>query len=191
MANIIHWDTETTGLNNKVHGIISLSYLIDIDGKVVHRGKLTMNPLSYDRPVNKVSPKALEVNGYKESHLTDFPDAKAQCANFISVLNKYIDRFDTKSYFIPAGFNVQFDNGFIQEWFKVCGYDSYGQYFTYKSLCCFEAIKWLQYLGKINTGPSQNLSSCCKAIGLNITAHDSSVDIESTRDLFYKIKELI
>ena len=104
-------------------------------------------------------------------------------------LNKYVDRFDKDSYLVPVGFNTKFDTDFIQSWFKVCGYDTYGQYFTYKSLDCFELVKILVYLGKLDTGKSQNLTACCRAMGIEFDAHDASIDIETTRDLFYRLVE--
>ena len=55
---ILYFDTETTGLISVVHEIISISGIIEIEGKVVDVFDF------YARPDGKVSEKTLELIGF-------------------------------------------------------------------------------------------------------------------------------
>jgi DNA polymerase III alpha subunit (gram-positive type) len=191
MTKLIYIDTETTGLSKISNGIIQLAYIIEIDGKVVKRGQFKVNPFSYKRP-RRVTEKALEVNGYKVEDFKGFMEASDAAYEFYAVMEKYIDRWDNKDKFIFVGYNSSFDTGFVQELMKESARGEYHQFISYKDLDVFALVKYLSYVGKFDTGPSQSLVSACKAIGLELDAHDAVADIEATRDLhLHLVKEYL
>ena len=180
-------DVETTGLIKYVNGIIVLAYIIeDADGVELTRGEIEMNPLSYSK---KVSDKALEVNGYTLEQIKQLPDAKEACLEFISVLNKHMGNDD--KYKLVA-YNADFDTGFIQTWMDKLVPSTYWKLIDYKHLDPFALIKYLQHLGKIDTGKSQSLEAVAKYYGIEHNAHNAMSDIEVTREIHNKlIKEYL
>lgn len=177
-------DVETTGLEKLVHGLVEMAFIIEIDGEVIESGEMLINAFTYSRPCgSKVSPKALEVNGRSIEEIQGFPNSKDQCKGFVAIINKYIDRWDKNDKFKFIGYNVQFDAGFIQEWFKDSGYDNYGQYFCYKTVDPFELIKYLVHLEYLDTGKSQSLVAVSEYFGIELDAHKAMSDIYATREI--------
>lgn len=183
----LYVDVETTGLIKYVHGIIVLAYIIeDDDGKELTRGELEMNPLTYS---TRVSDKALEINGYTLEQVEELPDAKEACLEFISILNKYLDK--EEKYKLVA-YNADFDTGFIQTWMDRLVPSTYWKIIDYKSLDPFAIIKYLQHLGKIDTGKSQSLEAVCKYYDIPLIPHNAASDINATRDVHkLLVKDLI
>ncbi len=192
MSKLIFIDVETTGLVKYIHGIIQLAYIIEIDGVVKKRGSYMINPLSYNREI-QITDKALEVNGHTRDGLDEFTDSTEACKEFVAVLNSFIDRFDKTDKFKFVGYNSKFDTGFVQEWFTDSGFDSYGNYIDYRDLDVFGLVKYLVHLDKFKMlGNSMSLVAACKAMGLELDAHNAIADIEATRDLHhYLIKEFL
>ncbi len=179
----IYIDTETTGLIKYLHGIISLSYIIDDEeGNTLAKGKIEMNPLTYGAAVTR---EALEVNGYSLNDIRSFQPAEEAIAQFISVCSEHKD-----GKYKVIGYNVQFDVGFIQEWFKKLNRGQYGFLFDYKTVDPFELVKFLQHEKHIDTGKSQALGSACRYFGIELeNAHDSDDDIRATREMYLLLKE--
>jgi len=174
----LYVDVETSGLNEKIHGIIELGYIIEDDnGEVLDKGYITMNPLYMS---SKVSPKALEINGFSVEDLTKLPNAKEACVSFIAILNKHLD----DKYKLVA-YNADFDTKFIQAWMDKLVPNTYWKMIDYKHLDPFAMVKYLQHLGKIDTGKSQSLESVAKYFNLEHKAHNALSDIEVTRDIHH------
>ncbi len=173
----IYLDTETTGLIKYIHGIISLSYIIDDeDGNTIANGKIEMRPAHK----LKITDGALEVNGYTREQIEGFQSEEKAIAKFITVCNRH-----KAGKYMVIGYNTQFDVGFIQEWFNRNQKEQYRFLFSYKTIDPFELIKFLQHRGDIDTGKSQSLSNACKFYGIDLFhAHDSDDDIRATRKLY-------
>lgn len=182
----IYIDTETTGLVKFIHGIISLSYIIDDENDhTIAKGKIEMNPLSYGA---KITQEALVINGYSEDQITEFDDAEFAISQFIKLCNQHQG---TTKYKV-IGYNVQFDVGFIQEWFRKLNRGQYGYIFDYKTVDPFELVKYLQHVGAIDMGKSQSLGNACKYFDIELeNAHDSDDDIRATRELYLLLRERI
>lgn len=169
-------DVETSGLNENVHGIIELGYIIEDENRVVlDKGSITMNPLYMS---SKVSPKALEINGFKSEDLPKLPNAKEACIKFIQILNKYLNG----KYKLVA-YNADFDTKFIQAWMNKLVPNTYWKIIDYKHLDPFAIVKYLQHTGKIDTGKSQSLESVAKYFNIEHKAHNALSDIEVTREI--------
>ena len=186
-SKLLYVDLETTGLNAKVHAIIELAYIIEIDGKVVRRGSYKINPTTYNRKVF-VSPKALECNGYKVEEFESFRNSSEACKEFITVLANYLDKGQRFTF---VGFNSSFDIKFLQEWMKDSKQDFYGRFISYKDLDVFALVKYLHYGKIIDTGVSQGLEASCKALNLGYDAHGAVADIEATRDLHLHLLSML
>jgi len=177
----LYVDVETTGLIKYVHGIIVLAYIIeDADGNELTRGEIEMNPLTYS---DKVSPKALEINGYTLEQIKELPDAKEACLKFISVLNEHLDSSNFKDKYKVVAYNADFDTGFIQTWMDKLVPSTYWKLMDYKHLDPFALIKYLQHFKHINTGKSQSLEAVAKFYNIEHIPHNAMSDIEVTRKI--------
>jgi len=94
-------DIETTGLDPKVHEIISIAVLVTVDDRELTRWELKIKP----KNIENASPEALCINGYNE---TDWKDA----VNLDVALLPIADLFSKKILFI--GYNPGFDLSFIR-----------------------------------------------------------------------------
>lgn len=183
----LYVDVETTGLIKYHHGIISLGYIIEDDkGFEITRGCLEMNPLSYS---TKVSAKALDINGYTIDKIKELPDAADVCKEFIRVLNEHLDPKDYKDKYKLVAYNADFDSGFLQFWMDKLVPSTYWKLIDYKHLDPFALVKYLQYLGKIDTGKSQALGSVAAYFNLEHVAHDAMGDIIVTRQIHHILTE--
>lgn len=177
----IYIDVETTGLIKYIHGIISLSYIIDDEeGNTITKGKIEMKPAN----ILDITQGVLDVNGYTREQIEGFQSEEKAIEKFITACKGYKYRV--------IGYNTQFDVGFIQEWFRRNNRDQYRFLFDYKTLDPFELIKFLQHQGDIDTGKSQSLTMACKFYGIDlVNAHDSDDDIRATRELFRVLQSRI
>lgn len=181
-------DCETTGLDSNKHGIVQLSMLVENSkGKVIDEFDICIKPkegCQYDD-------KALEINGKTFEEIQTFtPEAEA-FKELIKFLNKHIDPRDKADKFTPCGYNVNFDNGFVQALFRRNGHKFYGAYFNYYDVDTFALVKILDLEGRNpDTGlMCKKLGALCDTFGvkLGVDAHNSLADIKATRKLHKKI----
>jgi DNA polymerase-3 subunit epsilon len=190
MQKIFYVDTETTGLDPNVNGMIEIAALVEVNGVVIDTIKLEMNPYSYSKPV-VVSPEALEVNGRTMEELPNLPDAKAQFKLFIEFLDRHIDRFNRDDKFKVCGYNSAFDIGFITAWFADNSHMYYGSYFFRKDLDVFALVRHLTHFGLLNT-PDEKLGTLCDFFGIqHDEAHTALSDIKATRELYMLLRRML
>lgn len=185
---IIYTDTETTGTNPKIHGIISLAMLIEENDKIIDEGYWEMRPTG-----RTVDPKALEVNGYKRSEISEFPPWEQVRLEVKEFMEKYIDPRDKQSKFIACGYNVDFDISFLESWWESCN-DPYLFSYIKRNIYIdpFKSLGMLQWAGKLPAFPRNNLETVCKGLDISLeNAHNSLDDIRATRLLAHKIRSMI
>lgn len=118
---ILYIDVETTGLDAVKQDVIDIAILVEKDGTIVHKEKLSCRP---HHPEN-AHPKALEINGRTMEQIMGFPDPIDTLYRFKEILINH----KTNEKFIFAGFNTSFDARFIKSWMEKCGDNSFGEYF--------------------------------------------------------------
>lgn len=185
---VIYIDTETTGLNPNENGMIEIAAIIEQSGTIIDEIVLELNPLSYSKPII-ITPEALEVNGRDEKDFPKLPNSERQFKRFIRFLNKHIDRFDKTDKLKVIGYNVTFDIGFIEAWFKDNGNDFYGAYFYRKELDVFALVKHLTHFGLIDT-EDEKLGTICEHFGIEHgEKHTAKADIIATRELYTVLRK--
>lgn len=182
MPKLFHIDVETTGVDDRIHALVQLSGIIEIDGQEVERVNLDIRPFKGD----KVSKEALEVTGNTIEGLREYPDAKEQYSRFTQVMEKYVDRFNRADKFYFIGYNSRFDEGFVRRFFEKCGDTYFGSWFHWPAIDVsnLAAIHFMQNGGKPN---SMKLMSVAEALGIEIdeeSAHDAMYDIIITKQIF-------
>jgi DNA polymerase-3 subunit epsilon len=179
MKKVIYIDTETTGLDHKVNDIVQLAYIVEIDGEIKERGDILIQPVDY----NAISPEALKIQGRTLEMLKGHLEPKVAFDKFVTLLEKYINKFDRTDKFYICGYNVGFDLEFLKSFFTKMGCPYFGSYFNYKTLDVYSIVKILEYLGEIKT-KDLKLVTVCDAYSIELNAHDAQSDINATRFLF-------
>ena len=184
MKKILWLDTETTGLNPKKHGLREIGYIMVIDGQVVEKDVLYIDPRTYKKEI-EIDNKALELSNITIDDFEDYGDSRCHFDYFREILDKYFK--DGK--FILAGFNVKFDNDFLREWFydNNAGVD-FKDYFHYKVIDVFPLVITLKHLGFIDT-VDDKLKTVCGHFNIPIDAHNALSDIEATKNLYELISD--
>ena len=207
MSKIIGIDTETAGLDAKRHGIIQIGMFIDIDGKLEDTLLVNVQPFDADilkindiefeyediafidkiKPADVIEPSGITIRQIVGDHIMPQKALK----QIITFLDKYTeDKYkkdkkpDEKFYLM--GFNLQFDMGFMAEWFRKLDFKYFGSYTNYRPLDAYHEACFRAYQGKLD---SQNLKleTLCKHYGIEIEAHNALSDILATRQLWYRL----
>ena len=190
MQKIFYVDTETTGLDPNVNGMIELAALVEVNRVIIDSIKLEMNPYSYNKPII-VSPEALAVNGRTMEELPGLPDSRSQFKAFVAFLDRHIDRFNRDDKFKVCGYNSAFDIGFITAWFDDNSHNYYGSYFFRKDLDVFALVRHLTHFGVLNT-PDEKLGTLCDYFGIqHDQAHTALSDIKATRELYMLLRRML
>ena len=181
----IYIDTETTGLFAHKSSIHQFAAIVEIDGEAVDRLVLKALP----REEDKIDMKALEVSGIT---LQDIQDRRTRITQedlltrIVSLLDRYIDKFDKKDKFFFLGYNAKFDEEFLRQLFLKGGNKFFGSYFWTPSICVMQkaAVK-LMNENKRHLLQDMKLQTVMKEFVPTFTGnfHDAETDIEATRIL--------
>ncbi len=181
MNKILWLDTETTGLSPKKHGLREVAYIAIIDGQIVQKDVLFIDPFSYKKEV-EISQEALDISSKTIDEFKTYPDSAFSFDKF-STLFEYVDKEVKEDCWILAGYNINFDIGFLKDWFwdNGCGKDFY-KIFHYKADDVFPLVTKLNRQGLINT-ENDKLGTVCEYFDIKIDAHNALSDIEATKEL--------
>lgn len=180
-------DTETTGLDAKKNSLIQIAGIVEINGQLCEEVNLLMRPPG-DSIIDQ---EALKVNGRTVKEMLDFPPADQFVSSFSKILSKYIDRYDTTDKFVCAGYNVNFDIGFLREAFVKAGDPYYGSWFFNVPLDIWTFIA-IMVLKKDLRLKNYKLTTVCEHYRIQLEkAHNPIYDIRATRMLYLKCLEEI
>lgn len=181
-VKILWIDVETTGLDRRRNGIIQIAGLVDIDGRIVERFDLQMNPQA------EFDPAAEAIHGVSQEEIDRYPSKRETLDRFKALLLRYVDAADPQTRFRPGGYNVRFDLGFLEQWFQDMGEPGLGLYFTRERVDPSFMMKAFQeYRGKLLM-PSWSLRAVAAMMGLSYgDRHDALEDIEITREIHRRL----
>ncbi len=182
MNKILWLDTETTGVDEKIHDVIQIGFELQIDGLIEEGGELFMAPVS---EINGISPKALETNGRTLPEIMAFPPAQDQITQFFKILAKHIDPYKKTDKFIMAGYNVRFDYDMLRAMWDKVGREYFGSYIHWIVIDVATVVAEAVAVGAVPYACSDfRLSTLCKFFGISLDAHDALDDIKATRCLY-------
>ena len=189
MNKIIFIDTETGGVNPEKAALIQLSGIIRIDKKDVEKFNFYIKPFEN----SEVNEKALEVQGrtLEELKTEKYIEEKEVYKQFVSLLDKYIDKYDRTDNFVVAGYNVRFDVDILKAFFQRHGNNFLFSYLDSSMLDPLYSIRLLQIAEVLPVLENNKLETWCKYFGIELKAHDSLEDIEATKKLIGKLISLI
>lgn len=173
---IFYCDVETTGLDPKVHEVVQLSYLIEIEGKLQGEGNLWIRP----RRLDMVSPDALRIAGKTIEDLKGYPLGVHAYKELTKVLGRYIDKFNRADKFVWAGQNARFDMDFVRAFFVDQGDQYFGSWFESQPTDLISVARFCS-MGGLLTFPNYKLQTICETLGVDLKPHDALDDVRATR----------
>lgn len=131
MSKLLFFDTETTGVDERVHCIHQVAGAIEINGKVVEHFNIKMQP----HPDAQIDDAALLISNLVRSDLDKFQTFREGFLQFRALLTKYVDPYDKTDKMFLVGYNNRsFDDKFLRMFFKLNKDDYFGSWFWSDSL---------------------------------------------------------
>lgn len=184
MEKLFFYDLETTGLKFWRNGIHQISGIIVIDG--VEKERFNFNVQPFERA--EIEDEALKVSGITRQDLLDYSPMKEVYNEIITILSKYVDKFDKTDKFHLVGYNnASFDNQFFRAFFTQCGDSYFGSWFWADTIDCMVLASNMLKHERYKLQNFQ-LKTVASYIGINVDdskIHDALYDIELTK-LIYK-----
>lgn len=175
----IYLDTETTGLSNTRHQILTLALILEEQNHTAHKETIRIKTQNH----KEINPEALKVNKIDiDEHNKKSISASKACKK----INKIIRNKDFEDAVI-IGHNVSFDIRFIKSLF---------QEQNISPLMNFENIQDTLILSKqVKETPTDfynrgyDLESLSEHYGFTTEFHDAMNDTEATRHLYREIQK--
>lgn len=183
---LLYFDVETTGLNPAVHDIIQLSGIIEYDGRKIDGFNFNVRPLDFE----VIDPNSLKVTGKTIEELKEYPEASEVYFNLLKVFEAHINRYDRDDKFIPVAYNGKFDMDFLINFFMKHEDKYFGSWLSWDLI---DPMAIARYFFIMNNIPIENftLSTVCDYFKIPLVAHDSMNDIIATREVLYRLNEIV
>lgn len=187
MTKRFFYDCETTGTDEKKHSIHQLSFQIDIDGEVEEKGDVRICPYTPD----DIDPAALAVSDVTEEQIRAYPNVLAAHAELVTVLSKYVDKYDKRDKFHLVGYNNRgFDDRFLRRVWDVCGDKYFGSFFWADSIdvMVLASDYWIDRRPELRDFKLRTVASFTGLSVDDSRLHDAQYDIELTRSLYNALR---
>lgn len=180
---ILWFDVETSGLDSKENDIIQIAGIIEVNEKIVDEFNILMQPFD----LTKISKEALQVQNRSMSEILRYQRPNLAYKQFTDVLNRHSNKFDKTDKYYVGGYNVNFDMGFLENFFRKMNDPYLGSYLNWTKLDPMMLVQLLNFKGLYNEADCK-LGTACKAFGINLdNAHDALADVKATRELYAKL----
>ena len=178
-------DTETTGLDEKIHGLIQVACIIRTDEKIIATKVIKIKPPEG----TQFEQSALDINGMTVDEIMHDPERLEYydaLKEFTEFLSQFVNQYDKEDKLIFAAYNAPFDDRFVRAWFTACENNFYGSFFWNPAFCIMQMA--LVYLRPIRPQlPRFNLRTLCEVTKVGwdeAKAHDAVYDIIKTSELY-------
>lgn len=180
---LVFFDLETTGTNPGKHGIHQISGQIVIDGVIKETFDFHVQP----NPKALIEDEALKVGNVTREQILAYPPMQQVYQEFVSLLGKYVDKFNKKDKFFLVGYNnAAFDNQFLRGFFLQNGDVYFGSWFWANSIDVMVLAS--AYLATRRPDMENfKLSTVARTLGVDVQSeslHDAMYDIELTKAVF-------
>lgn len=180
---LLFFDLETTGTNPGKHGIHQISGQIVIDGVIKETFDFHVQP----NPKALIEDEALKVGNVTREQILAYPPMQQVYQEFVSMLGKYVDKFNKKDKFFLVGYNnAAFDNQFLRGFFLQNDDVYFGSWFWANSIDVMVLAS--AYLATRRPDMENfKLSTVARTLGVDVQSeslHDAMYDIELTKAVF-------
>jgi len=184
---VFYFDTETSGLDCKRHGILTLSAIIEIDDKIVGSFDLHAHPEGLE-----IDQGALDINGLTMEQIQAFPSRESFLIGLRCILSRYVDKFDRNDKFFPCAYNGKFDIDFLMAEFERQGDKYYGSWFNHSLIDPLYMVNMMRYMGHMEDLPNRKLTTIADYYGIDtIGAHTAHDDVVMLREIVQAMKKTI
>ncbi|PCI36900.1 MAG: hypothetical protein COB53_08120 [Elusimicrobia bacterium] len=173
-------DTETTGLDPIKNEMFQLAFLIEIEGKVAEEVNITFRPERWDT----VSPEALEITGKTKEELRSYPPKQEGYKKLMTILGKYVDRYDKTDKMVWIGQNPDFDVRFLRTFFREMGDKFFGSWWDPRPADLISLAVASKTRGVFDP-PNFKLGTLAAEFGIEFDAHDAMADVHATRKVWH------
>lgn len=181
---VMFLDVETTGKDSKLHDIVELAVIFEIDGRVTESFKWNCQPFNWDT----IEQEALDVHGTTIEQLKEYQDPHKVHAVLTKITDRYVNKYDKNDKLTLAGQKVEFDAGFLREFFFKAGDQYFGSRFNYRHIDLLATVRMLRYAGVMELA-NDRLETIAAHFGIELKAHDALEDIMATRKALQMILE--
>lgn len=175
---ILFIDTETGGLSQN-SALIQLSGIVQIGKNEAEVFNFYVKPF----PSSEVTDEALAIQKRTREEIETFEDEEIVFQKFISILDKYVDKYDKNDKFILASYNTSFDKEVLDRFFKRNGNNFFFSYVQGAVLDPLYLITPLQILNKLPVLDNNKLKTWCDYFNIPLINHDSLQDVIATKKL--------
>jgi len=182
-------DTETTGIDPKVHDPWSIAGSIESGGTIVQNFNLTTRGWSPD----KADPESLRIGGITAAQLVTFPRPSETLNDLLSFLACAVSRYNPLDRLTIVAYNARFDKDFLYHFFKRGG-KSLWNFCTYYPVDVYALAIWagtrmFRLFPELAGIPNYKLATVAKAFSVPLDhAHAAAADIEATRTILHIIE---
>lgn len=183
---LLFLDTETTGTNPKENGIIQIAGIIDINGKVEREFNFNVRPF----PGKIITEEALCVTKKTREQIAAYPEPSKVYIDLVNIFGEFVDKYDKRDKFYLVGQNCGFDYDFMNVWFQDNRDQFLYAYIYYYKIDLIQVASLFRTAGLL-TADKMKLIDLANFFKIDLQAHDAMSDIRATREIYYKLVEII
>lgn len=182
---IFYFDVETSGLDPAKHGILSIAYIIEVDGVVKRRESRNLQLFVGD----EIDVDALKINGL-DPNSSDSMNPHVFHVDLLSDMGSQCDKFDTSDKYFPCAYNGAFDMAFLKAFFEKVHDKYFGSWFNAKMLDPLPVIRFVHafYPDAYPALLNHKLSSIASFYHIPIVAHNALSDVEALREIVSRLQ---
>lgn len=186
---LLFFDLETTGIKYWKNGIHQISGEIVIDGVVKESFNFNVCP----HLQCEIEEEALRICNVTKEQIQSYPPMQKVYTQFISMISKYVDKYDKKDKFFLVGYNnASFDNYFLKAFFVQNGDNFFYSWFWVNSIDVM-VLATQHLMRKRHEMTDFKQETVARTLGIKIDAdklHDASYDIQLTKEIYNKLSSL-
>lgn len=187
MEKLFVFDIETTGVKHWRNGVHQISGMIVIDGDVKESFDFRVQP----NPKCTIEEDALEISGVTKEQILQYPEMKSVYSEIISILEKYVDKYNRMDKFHLVGYNnAAFDNNFLRGFF-VQNRDNYFGSWFYADCLDVYVLASMHLISEREKLINFQQSTVARYLGIPVDEsklHDAKYDISICYEIFKKIR---
>ncbi|MGE5681835.1 MAG: exonuclease domain-containing protein [Bacillota bacterium] len=183
-------DTETTGTNFRIHGIVQLAGMIvyEENGKFETKERFNFEVAPF--PQDVIEDEALQISGRTRGEVELYRNPIEVHADLMDILARHCDKYNKQDKLFFIGYNAPFDSDFIRKWFEKCNDKYFGSWFWSPAIDVMS--KAADQLKPIrHTLPNFKLQTVADYLGISAEGdyHDALKDIEVTKQMYIRLTQ--